>query len=119
MVKIISLLFVMLFPVSVSSDMFPSSTPRMPAMCWTTLEEAIHYHINTINEDVVAMGKTSGDSWIIVFSHKEKKTWSVVATFANASPACAFIVGTRWANIPFETFEFPPPPFKTEAPQLN
>ena len=95
--------------------MFPSQTPPFPAMCWTDMDELYNYHIKGIDEHPVAMGRTGGGGWIIIFSNKhlvesgvlEQPAWSLVVVLPSGI-GCAIMIGSKWENIPFESLEFPP-----------
>ena len=109
------------------STMFPSQTPPFPAMCWTDMDELYNYHIKGIDEHPVAMGRTGGGGWIIIFSNKHlvdsggvtQGSWSLVVVLPTGL-GCAIMIGSKWENIPFELFEFPPTVEKpVTAPKLQ
>ncbi len=100
---------------SIPSTMFPTHTPPFPAMCWTDMDEMYRYHMYGIDQQPVAMGKTAGGGWIIIFSNKHlvesggvtQHGWSLVVVLPSGL-GCAIMIGSKWENIPFELFEFPP-----------
>ena len=109
------------------STMFPTHTPPFPAMCWTDMDQMYRYHMYGIDQQPVAMGKTAGGGWIIIFSNKHlgelgEEThhgWSLVVVLPTGL-GCAIMIGSKWENIPFEVFEFPPTVERPEStPKLQ
>ena len=94
------LVLLLLLPLAASARMFPTEFP-IKAVCWDSVDEAIKYHQEVLDEYPVGKGWVNEHSFGAIMYNPVKPSWTFLSFHKNEGGVivCAITGGSVWEII--------------------